>query len=147
VSVKVNGNKTTNVKTDTGMDKHSEIEFGLTIGRLERNIHDLTAEQALAYIAHKALTQPAGLYLFGLRMGLPEEYPNYKSSDTQLTAGLKRLVKWEMLHQPEQINVGGQGRPRGIYRRVATVAVTVMLEQLANSWQNAPWNQKDGTNV
>jgi hypothetical protein len=129
------------------MDKHSEIEFGLTIGRLERNIHDLTAEQALAYIAHKALTQPAGLYLFGLRMGLPEEHPNFKSSDTQLTAGLKRLVKWEMLHQPEQTNVGGQGRPRGIYRRVDTVAVTAMLEQLANSWQDAPWKRFGNSDV
>jgi hypothetical protein len=87
------------------------------------------------------------VYLFGLRTGLPEEYPNFKSSDTQLTAGLKQLVRWEMLHAPVQINVGGQGRPRGVYRRVDTVAVTVMLQQLANSWQDAPWKQFGGTDV
>jgi hypothetical protein len=122
------------------METTTQLEFDLAIGRLKRNIHDLTAEQALAYIAHKALTQAEGVYLFGLRTGLPEEYPNFRSSDTQLTAGLKQLVRWGMLHAPVQVNVGGQGRPRGVYCRVPTDAVTLMLQQIATSWYDAPWN-------
>jgi hypothetical protein len=122
------------------MAKQSEIEFDMAIARLARNIHDLTAEQALAYIAHKALTQPEGVYLFGLRKGLPEEYPNLQSSDTQLTTAVRKFVRWEMLCAPVQVYVGRQGRPRGVYRRVPTDAVTLMLQQLANSWRDAPWN-------
>jgi hypothetical protein len=129
------------------MDTHTRLEFDLAIGRLERGIHDLTAEQALSYIAHKALTQADGIYLYGLRLGLPTEYPRLLTSDTQLTSGFRRLVKWELLHEPTQFSAGGQGRPRAMYRRVDTPSTTLMLQQLAASWHDAPWNQKDDTNV
>jgi hypothetical protein len=129
------------------MDKHSEMEFDFTIERLERNIHDLTAEQALAYIAHKLLTTGAGVYLFGLRTGLPEEYQLLKTSDTQLTAGFKRLNKWGLAHPAEKTNVGGQGRPRSVYRRVDTPEAILHLKQLALAWEDAPWKTTGETGV
>lgn len=125
------------------MDTHSKIEFDLVLGRLTRDIHDLTAEQALSYVCHKLLTDAAGVYLYGLRMGLPVEYPHLLTSDTVLTVAFKRLLKWGLVNPPTPVSAGGQGRPRAMYYRVDTPEAIAALKQLALGWKNAPWKQTD----
>jgi hypothetical protein len=129
------------------MDSHSQVEFNVIVGRLQRDIHALTAEQALAYLAHKLLRDADGVYLYGVRRGLPVAYPQLLTSDTQLMSAVRRLMKWGVVSKPLKVAKSGQGRPRDMYRKVETPEACAVLQHLADAWENAPWNQKDGTNV